>query len=125
MRSLDLTEPSRSDRESLIRQRCAGLSGQIRSDRRLGRVSHLRLDYGGYRLWDEHFGGPMVHDVFSVTKTVTATLVGVGLRRGDRPGIDVPLAEIAGATAAHPAGRQSLRHLLTMTRGTEVGGVGR
>jgi CubicO group peptidase (beta-lactamase class C family) len=108
------------------------------------------VDVAGTRVWSEHFSGPSVKDVFSVTKTVVATLIGVALERGDLPGLEVRVDRSLGrgghpATAgahddgpaapasranrpATPAGRagstppQTLRHLLTMTRGARCDG---
>jgi CubicO group peptidase (beta-lactamase class C family) len=71
---------------------------------------------------DEHYRGPAVADVFSVTKTVVATVAGIAARRGLLPGLDEPLHAVLPALRDTPSRGQTWRHLLTMTRGAAVDG---
>ena len=75
------------------------------------RTSSLRVLVDGVPVFDEHLSGPVRGDVFSVTKSVLATVAGVAARRGLLPDLDEPLSR-----------GQTWRHLLTMTRGAAVHG---
>ncbi len=60
------------------------------------------------------------HDVWSVTKSVTSTLVGIALRKGQLRSVDQTLAELLPQfrqTMAPASGQVTLRQLLTMTSG--------
>ncbi len=85
-------------------------------------TSHLLVLVGGEVVHDAHFRGPERADVFSVTKTVLATVAGVAARRGQLPGLDEPLHAVLPALRGTPAHGQTWRHLLTMTRGAAVAG---
>jgi CubicO group peptidase (beta-lactamase class C family) len=76
----------------------------------------------GEPVFDEHYRGPVVADVFSVTKSVVATVAGIAARRGLLPGLDQPLHAVLPALVGTPAHGQTWRHLLTMTRGAAVDG---
>lgn len=56
-----------------------------------------------------------LHTVQSITKTVTGALIGIAIRRGEIPSVDVP---VAGYIKGLPGGIR-LRHLLTMTAGLQ------
>jgi CubicO group peptidase (beta-lactamase class C family) len=71
---------------------------------------------------DAHYRGPQVADVFSVTKSVVATLAGIAVRDGLLPDLDLAVEEVLDLSGSPSAG-QSLRHLLTMTRGSEADGA--
>ncbi|MEU8658850.1 serine hydrolase domain-containing protein [Actinoplanes philippinensis] len=90
---------------------CRRIGAEIARDPRYGHTSHLRVQIDGAVIFDEHYRGPMVADVFSVTKSVLATVAGTAAREGLLPDLDSPV--IAG---------QTWRHLLTMTRGAAVDG---
>ncbi len=72
--------------------------------------------------WHPYYRGTDLHTMQSVSKSVTATLVGIAIRRGELKGIDLPaLPFFAGYRIAPDARRNrwTLRHLLTMTAGLD------
>jgi CubicO group peptidase (beta-lactamase class C family) len=73
-------------------------------------------------VYDEHFRGPVVADVFSVTKTVLATVAGIAARQGLLPDLDEPVHAVLPELRDTPSAGQTWRHLLTMTRGAAVHG---
>jgi CubicO group peptidase (beta-lactamase class C family) len=79
-----------------------------------------RVAYEYYRDGDRE----ALRDTQSVAKSALAALVGVALRRGHLPSLDVPVVELMPewrALNADPAAQGiTLRHLLTMTAGFEV-----
>ncbi len=101
-----------------IRAACRHLGEQVGADPRYAHTSHLRVVVDGRPVFDEHFRGPATQDVFSVTKSVLATVAGVAARQGRLPGLDQPLAVLRGT----PSAGQTWRQLLTMTRGAAVDG---
>lgn len=56
-----------------------------------GHTSHLAVQLDGELVYDRHLRGPKQADIFSVTKTVLATLVGVTVRDRLLPAPDQPL----------------------------------
>ena len=108
--------------DALIRVACRRIGAEIGADPRYAHTSHLRVLRHGVPVFDEHYRGPVVADVFSVTKTVVATVAGIAARRGLLPGLDEPLHAVLPALGDTPARGQTWRHLLTMTRGAAVDG---
>ncbi|HWG98271.1 MAG TPA: serine hydrolase [Pilimelia sp.] len=100
---------------------CAAVAAELRGDPRYAHTSHLRVVVRGVVRYDAHFHGPALADIFSVTKSVLATLCGIALRQGRLPGLDLPV-EHALPLRGTPAEGQTVRHLLTMTRGAETDG---
>ena len=92
------------------------------TDRRYAHTSHLHVRVEGRVVVDEHFTGPLAGDVFSVTKSVLATAVGVLAQQGRLPDLDRPVAEVLTELRGTPARTHTWRHLLTMTRGAQVDG---
>jgi hypothetical protein len=74
---------------------------------------------------DRHpfYRGRQVHTLQSVTKTVTATLIGIAIHRGEIPGVDTPVFELLRAydlSSLDPRVRgATLEDLLTMRLGIE------
>jgi CubicO group peptidase (beta-lactamase class C family) len=101
---------------------CRRIGDEIEADARYAHTSHLRVLVAGEVLFDEHWRGPAVADVFSVTKTVLATVAGVAARHGLLPGLDEPLDAVLPELRDTPAAGQSWRHLLGMMRGAAVDG---
>ena len=97
---------------------CERVDQAVRADPRFSHVSHVRLDLRGEVVFDQHYRGPVVADVFSVTKSVLAALVGFAVREGRVPDLDLLIGPVLGL----PLGAQTLRHLLTMTRGCDAEG---
>ena len=91
-------------------------------DPRYAHTSHLHVRVAGEVVVDEHLRGPRVADVFSVTKSVLSTLVGVVAAQGRLPGLDEPVADVLLELVSTPAQAHTWRHLLSMTRGAETGG---
>jgi CubicO group peptidase (beta-lactamase class C family) len=105
-----------------VRAACRRIGDVVGTDPRYAHTSHLRVLVAGDPVFDEHYRGPAVADVFSVTKTVVATVAGIAARRGLLPGLDEPLHEVLPALRDTPAHGQTWRQLLTMTRGAAVDG---
>jgi CubicO group peptidase (beta-lactamase class C family) len=104
----------------------AEIANVIAADPRYAHTSHLRVDIDRKTLFDRHFRGPMRADVFSVTKTVVSSLVGIAVADGLLPSLDATLDDLLDAHLAvgeTPSSGQTLRHLLTMTRGSETDGA--
>ncbi|MCW6009892.1 beta-lactamase family protein [Micromonospora sp. CPCC 205371] len=106
----------------MLRETCLEIDRELRSRPEFAHTSHFRLVVGGEVVHDAHYGGPAVADVFSVTKSVVATLAGIAVRDGLLPSLDVPVERVLPEVAGTPSAGQTLRHLLTMTRGSDTGG---
>ena len=92
------------------------------ADPRYAHTSHLHVRVDGRVVVDEHFTGPLAGDVFSVTKSVLATAVGVVARQGRLPDLDARVADVLPELRDTAARAHTWRHLLTMTRGAQVDG---
>jgi hypothetical protein len=90
-----------------VRAACRRIRAEIEADARYAHTGHLRVLLGGESVFDEHYRGPAVTDVFSP---------------GLLPGLDEPLHEVLPALRGTPSRGQTWRHLLTMTRGAAVDG---
>lgn len=102
----------------LYRDLCRDIDIELRTRPEFAHASHFRVEVDGRVVHDAHYRGPVVADVFSVTKTVVATLAGIAVRDGLLPDLDRPVASVLDV----PDHGQTLRHLLTMTRGAQTGG---
>ena len=73
--------------------------------------------------WHPYYHGTDLHTLQSVTKSVTAALVGLALARHEFPSLDAPLLQFFDATEIdHLDNRKqriTLRHLLTMSAGLD------
>lgn len=98
--------------EKRILRACGQILDRVEANPAYDRTSGLLVEVGGQVRFAVQRRGPAVADVFSVTKSVTATLVGIALGEGRFPDLDTP---------AFP-GPHSWRQLLTMTRGCETAG---
>jgi CubicO group peptidase (beta-lactamase class C family) len=92
-------------------------------DPRYRHTSHLHVRVAGEVLLDEHLRGPLVGDVFSITKSVLSTVAGVVAAQGRLPGLDEPVAEVLPDVRGTAAQAHTWRHLLSMTRGAETEGA--
>ncbi|SFO42588.1 CubicO group peptidase, beta-lactamase class C family [Geodermatophilus obscurus] len=97
---------------------CERIDREIRTRPDFAHTSHLRVDVGGEVVFDHHYRGPAVADVFSVTKSVLAAVAGIAARDGHLRDLDLPVGPVLDL----PLPGQTVRHLLTMTRGCETGG---
>jgi len=82
----------------------------------------------GYLVWEEYIGGNTnfrtISSLRSVTKSITGTLIGIALQRGDIESLDQPLSDFFPEYfAANPSksarGSTTIRELLTMQSGIE------
>ena len=101
---------------------CEQVLRRVRSDPAYAHTSHLLVQVAGAVVVDEHLRGPQVADVFSVTKTVLATLVGIAVRRGHVPALTSPVTQVLPELLDTPVRRHTWEHLLTMTRGCATDG---
>jgi len=90
-----------------------------------GLIHSLLLVHGGRLAVEEYFHGfgrDDLHAIHSCTKSVASLLVGLAIERGELAGVDTPVLglfpELAEAAAPGWDALQ-VRHLLTMTSGTE------
>lgn len=104
-----------------LQDACRAVDQRLRTDPAYAHTSHFLVLVDDQVVYDEHYRGPVVADVFSVTKSVVATLVGIAVRHGLIADLDQPVDEIL-SLGHTPSAGQSLRHLLTMTRGSETDG---
>jgi CubicO group peptidase (beta-lactamase class C family) len=105
----------------MLEQACREVDEVLRTRREYSHVSHLLVAVDSQVLFDEHYQGPLVADVFSVTKSVVSTLFGVAVGDGLVSDLDRPLDTLLPVEGSAGAG-QTLRHLLTMTRGSAADG---
>lgn len=99
--------------EKRVLRACEQVLDRIEANPAYDRTSGLLVEVGGQVRLAVTRRGPAMADVFSVTKSVTATLVGIALADGLIPDLDTP---------ADPS-PHTWRQLLTMTRGCETDGV--
>jgi CubicO group peptidase (beta-lactamase class C family) len=105
----------------MLEQACRDVDEVFRTRPEYSHVSHLLVAVDGQVLFDAHYQGPLVADVFSVTKSVVSTLFGVAVRDGLVSDLNRPLDTLLPVEGTASAG-QTLRHLLTMTRGSAADG---
>jgi len=92
------------------------------ADPRYSHTSHLLLRVGGEVIFDEHLRGPLAADVFSLTKSVLATVLGAMAAKQVLPPLNQPLADVLPQLRGTPSATHTWRHILTMTRGAETSG---
>ena len=109
--------------ERAVRDACRRVVELCRQEPAYARTSHLRVVVDGSVVVDEHLSGPVRGDVFSVTKSVLATVAGAAAAAGHLPALGTPLAAALPELAGTPAAGHRLEHLLTMTRGAETDGA--
>jgi CubicO group peptidase (beta-lactamase class C family) len=103
----------------------AALSGAIASGQ-YGQVDGLVIARNGRLCFDGYYNGTPydVHEMQSVTKSVTSALIGVAVARGAIAGVQQPVAAVlpafAAAALSDPAkGRIRVEDLLTMSAGLD------
>ena len=105
------------------------LAGAVRTIRSENiNIHSILLIRNGFAVLDAVFypyDGKSLHDVASVTKTITATLVGQAVSEGLLPGLDVPVTDLLpGAPAGNqpePWSSVTLENLVTMSSGLDCG----
>jgi CubicO group peptidase (beta-lactamase class C family) len=98
---------------------CRDIDARLRGRPEYAHTSHFLVIVDGPTVYDAHYRGPRVADVFSVTKSIVATLAGIAVRRGHLPDLDLPIEAVLDV-ADSPSAGQTLAHLLTMTRGAQT-----
>jgi CubicO group peptidase (beta-lactamase class C family) len=81
---------------------CRLVDEAIRSRPAYAHTGHFRVEVDGRVVFDRHYRGPEVADVFSVTKSVVATLCGIAVREGRLGDLDLPVGRVLPAWPAHP-----------------------
>src|SRR5262245_33538550 len=111
--------------EGLDTARIAALSSSIAAGQ-YGQVDGLVIARNGRLCFDGYYRGTAfdLHELQSVTKSVTSALIGAAIARGAIPGLDAPvislLPEFAAAAESDSAkGRIHVQHLLTMSSGLD------
>jgi CubicO group peptidase (beta-lactamase class C family) len=73
--------------------------------------------------WHPYYRRGDLHTMQSVSKSVTSALIGIAIRRGELPGVDVPVSRVLTRYQAGDADPRrsalTLEHLLTMTAGMD------
>ena len=90
------------------------LADTLARDPRYAQTTNLVVLRDGELVLERHYGddsAASLADVYSVTKSVVSTLVGIALGRGELASLDLPVH-----------GGRTYRHLLTMTGGTRNDG---
>jgi len=105
-----------------VREAAQVIVNTIAADPRYGHTSHLQVRVAGQTVVDEHLRGPMINNVFSITKSVLVSTLGVMAAEDLLPPLDSPVADVVPALRDTPARSHTWRHLLTMTRGAQVDG---
>jgi CubicO group peptidase (beta-lactamase class C family) len=98
---------------------CQEIQHELEKNPQYRHTSHLRVEVAGELVHDAHLHGPAVADVFSITKSVLSTLVGIAMADGLVTDLDTSLGQVLDVRGT-PAESHTLRHLLTMTRGSET-----
>ncbi|HYP46911.1 MAG TPA: serine hydrolase domain-containing protein [Propionibacteriaceae bacterium] len=102
---------------------CELVADEVAATPKYRHTASLMVRVGSEDIYSRHFSGPELADVFSVTKTVLATVVGVAQRDRLIPPLDQPVSHVLPQLKGTPAEPHTWRHLLTMTRGSETGGA--
>lgn len=89
-------------------------------------IDSLMIIRNGYVVLDAYFypfQKELKHDVASVTKSVTATLIGIALKEGFIKSLDQPISDFFPEHKAEFEGKPviTIRHLLSMTSGYDCG----
>ena len=105
-----------------VRAAAGRVLDDVAGDPRYAHTAALHVRVEGRVVVDEHLRGPRANDIYSVTKSILATVLArlVAQQRG--PDLDTPVAAVLPALRDTPAAPCTWRHLLTMTRGAETGG---
>ena len=94
----------------------------VATDPRYAHTAALHVRVEGRVVVDEHLRGPRANDIYSVTKSILATVLARLAAQQRGPDLDTPVSAVLPALRDTPAARCTWRHLLTMTRGAETGG---
>jgi CubicO group peptidase (beta-lactamase class C family) len=106
----------------MLEQALERVDGALLTDPAYAQTTALAVLHRGELVFERGYSGgdpDEPADLYSVTKSVVATLVGVALRRGDLDTVDRTVASCLDRDVPRP---YTLRHLLTMTAGVEADG---
>ena len=130
---LDAWIVSTLDAESLNPEPIIEATNRIQ-DQEYKNIHSLLIVRNGKLVYEEYFAGidgrkgfvefdkDKLHDLRSVSKSITSTLIGIAIDRGYIESIDVPIFQFFPEYAEHltdEKNRITLKHLLTMTAGFE------
>jgi CubicO group peptidase (beta-lactamase class C family) len=105
-----------------VRRAAGRVLADVAADPRYAHTAALHVRVDGHVLVDEHLRGPRANDVFSVTKSVLATVL-ARLAASERlPDLDTAVSAVLPPLRGTPAAVHTWRHLLTMTRGAQTDG---
>ncbi|MEV3973444.1 serine hydrolase domain-containing protein [Streptomyces sp. NPDC050698] len=107
-----------------IEDAVAEADARIRREPELAHTEHLVVEHGGRAVAAYAYGRRAVDepgDIFSVTRSVLSTLVGCAVSDG-RLELDATAGELLAPMVPEGARRTTVRHLLTMTGGTDPSG---
>ena len=105
-----------------VRAAAGQVLATVGSDPRYGHTAALYVRVAGDVVVDEHLRGPRANDVFSVTKSVLATVLARLAADGRLPDRHSPVSAVLSALRNTPAADHTWWHLLTMTRGARTDG---
>ena len=94
----------------------------VAADSRYAHTAALHIRVAGEVVVDEHLRGPRANDLFSITKSVLATVLARLAVSGRLPDRHSPVAAVLPALRNTPAAEHTWWHLLTMTRGARTDG---
>ena len=105
-----------------VRDAARAVLAEVAADPRYAHTAALHIRVAGEVLVDEHLRGPRANDVFSVTKSVLATVL-ARLAAAERPPErQCAVSDVLPALRNTPAAGHTWEHLLTMTRGARTDG---
>ena len=94
----------------------------VATDPRYAHTAALHVRVEGRVVVDELLRGPRANDIYSVTKSILATVLARLAAQQRGPDLDTPVSAVLPALRDTPAAPCTWRHLLTMTRGAETDG---
>ncbi|MEV5438416.1 serine hydrolase domain-containing protein [Streptomyces sp. NPDC052682] len=107
-----------------VEEAVAEADARIRRETRFAHTEHLVVVHGDRTVAAHAYGERALHepgDVYSVTKSVLSTLIGCAVH-DDRLHLDATVAALLGGAVPEAFREVSVRHLLTMTGGTDPSG---
>lgn len=111
------------DLRDRARRAAAAVQDAVRNDPRYNRTSRLLIVADDAVLVDDRYRDPGAEHVFSVTKSVLATVLGVIAGREGLPSLEAPVSDVLAELRGTPSAGQTWRQLLTMTRGAVTDGA--
>jgi CubicO group peptidase (beta-lactamase class C family) len=110
------------DVQARVRAAADRVLTELAADSRYAYTSSVLIWLDSEVVVAEHLHAPRSNDVFSVTKSVLATVLGVMAQQGRLPALDTEVSAVLPELRGTPAEHHSWKHLLTMTRGARTDG---